>query len=173
MLTKRKNRTSCLSILQKSSNFQFKYRNRLKSNKDIYKKISINYKDMLRTLLIVALGGGVGSALRYAVSKFVQDNMSGAFPYHTFAVNIVGCLLIGLFYGLAARGHLGNNTTTLLLTTGLCGGFTTFSTFCNENIALLRGDNAFVALLYIASSMFCGLLAVMFGYFIIDYITKA
>lgn len=79
---------------------------------------------MLRTLLIVALGGGVGSALRYAVSKFVQDNMSGAFPYHTFAVNIVGCLLIGLFYGLAARGHLGNNTTTLLLTTGLCGGFT-------------------------------------------------
>lgn len=65
---------------------------------------------MLRTLLIVALGGGVGSALRYAVSKFVQDNMSGAFPYHTFAVNIVGCLLIGLFYGLAARGHLGNNT---------------------------------------------------------------
>lgn len=71
---------------------------------------------MLRTLLIVALGGGVGSALRYAVSKFVQDNMSGAFPYHTFAVNIVGCLLIGLFYGLAARGHLGNNTTTLLLT---------------------------------------------------------
>lgn len=128
---------------------------------------------MLRTLLIVALGGGVGSALRYAVSKFVQDNMSGAFPYHTFAVNIVGCLLIGLFYGLAARGHLGNNTTTLLLTTGLCGGFTTFSTFCNENIALLRGDNAFVALLYIASSIFCGLLAVMFGYFIIDYITKA
>ena len=49
---------------------------------------------MLRTLLIVALGGGVGSALRYAVSKFVQDNMSGAFPYHTFAVNIVGCLFL-------------------------------------------------------------------------------
>lgn len=124
---------------------------------------------MLRTLLIVALGGGVGSALRYAVSKFVQDNMSGAFPYHTFAVNIVGCLLIGLFYGLAARGHLGNNTTTLLLTTGLCGGFTTF---CNENIALLRGDNAFVALLYIASSMFCGLLAVALGYLIIDIIAS-
>lgn len=117
--------------------------------------------------LIIALGGGIGSALRYAVSKFVQDSTNGAFPYHTFAVNIVGCLLIGLFYG-----HLGNNTTTLLLTTGLCGGFTTFSTFCNENIALLRGDNAFVALLYIASSMFCGLLAVALGYLIIDIIAS-
>lgn len=125
---------------------------------------------MFRTLLIVALGGGIGSALRYAVSKFVQDSTNGAFPYHTFAVNIVGCLLIGLFYGLAARGHLGNNTTTLLLTTGLCGGFTTFSTFCNENIALLRGDNAFVALVYVASSVLCGLLAVMLGYLIIENI---
>lgn len=125
---------------------------------------------MLRTLLIVALGGGIGSALRYAVSKFVQDSTNGAFPYHTFAVNIIGCLLIGLFYGLAARGHLGNNATTLLLTTGLCGGFTTFSTFCNENIALLRGDNAFVALVYVASSVFCGLLAVMLGYLIIENI---
>lgn len=122
--------------------------------------------------LIIALGGGIGSALRYAVSKFVQDSTNGAFPYHTFAVNIVGCLLIGLFYGLAARGHLGNNATTLLLTTGLCGGFTTFSTFCNENIALLRGDNALTALVYVASSMFCGLLAVALGYMIIDIIAS-
>lgn len=122
--------------------------------------------------LIIALGGGIGSALRYAVSKFVQDSTNGAFPYHTFAVNIVGCLLIGLFYGLAARGHLGNNTTTLLLTTGLCGGFTTFSTFCNENIALLRGDNALTALVYVASSVFCGLLAVALGYLIIDIIAS-
>lgn len=122
--------------------------------------------------LIIALGGGIGSALRYAVSKFVQDSTNGAFPYHTFAVNIVGCLLIGLFYGLAARGHLGNNATTLLLTTGLCGGFTTFSTLCNENIALLRGDNALTALVYVASSMFCGLLAVALGYMIIDIIAS-
>lgn len=122
--------------------------------------------------LIIALGGGIGSALRYAVSKFVQDSTNGAFPYHTFAVNIAGCLLIGLFYGLAARGHLGNNTTTLLLTTGLCGGFTTFSTFCNENIALLRGDNALTALAYVASSVFCGLLAVALGYLIIDIIAS-
>ena len=123
---------------------------------------------MIRTTLIVALGGGVGSALRFLVSKFVQANMVGTFPYHTFAVNVVGCLLIGFFYGLAARGHLGNNTTALLLTTGLCGGFTTFSTFCNENLTLLRSDNVLIAMLYAASSLLCGLFAVFFGYWVIE-----
>lgn len=123
---------------------------------------------MIRTTLIVALGGGVGSALRFLVSKFVQDNTVGIFPYHTFVVNIVGCLLIGVFYALAARGHLGNSTIALLLTTGVCGGFTTFSTFCNENLTLLRADNAIIALLYAASSLLCGLLTVFLGYWVIE-----
>lgn len=123
---------------------------------------------MIRTTLIVALGGGVGSALRFLISKFVQANTTGTFPYHTFAVNVVGCLLIGFFYGLAARGHLGNNTTALLLTTGLCGGFTTFSTFCNENLTLLRSDNALIAMLYAVSSLLCGLIAVFLGYWIVE-----
>ena len=104
---------------------------------------------MIRSLIIVALGGGMGSALRFLASKFVQDNMSGAFPYPTMAVNIMGCLLIGVFYGLSSRGSLGGDSAKLLLTTGLCGGFTTFSTFCNENLSLMRGGHALATLLYI------------------------
>lgn len=123
---------------------------------------------MIRTLLIVALGGGVGSALRFGVSKVVAENVGGAFPYPTLAVNIIGCLLIGLFYGMSSRGSLGGNSVKMLLTTGLCGGFTTFSTFCNENITLLRGGNAIATLLYAGLSVMLGLLAVAVGYWIAE-----
>ena len=123
---------------------------------------------MIRTLFVVALGGGIGSALRFLVSKVVAENVDGPFPYPTFAVNIVGCLLIGLFYGLSSRGSLGGNSVKMLLTTGLCGGFTTFSTFCSENVALLRGGNTIVTLLYAGVSVMLGLMAVAAGYWIAE-----
>ena len=123
---------------------------------------------MIRTLLIVALGGGVGSALRFWVSKVVAGNLDGTFPYSTFTVNIVGCLLIGLFYGLSSRGNLGGSSAKMLLTTGLCGGFTTFSTFCNENLALLRGGRTIIALLYASVSIVLGFFAVAAGYWIAE-----
>ncbi len=124
---------------------------------------------MIRTLLIVALGGGIGSALRFMVSKIVTENMNSTFPYPTFAVNIGGCLLIGLFYGLSSHGNLGGNSVRMLLTTGLCGGFTTFSTFCNENLALLRGGNIIAAALYAGLSIVLGFMAVAAGYWIAEH----
>lgn len=123
---------------------------------------------MIRSLIIVALGGGMGSALRFLASKFVQDNMTGIFPYPTLAVNIVGCLLIGVFYGLSSRGSLGGDSAKLLLTTGLCGGFTTFSTFCNENLSLMRGGHALATLLYTGGSVVLGFIAVAVGYWIAE-----
>ena len=132
-------------------------------------KIQIyNSSIMIRSLIIVALGGGMGSALRFLASKFVQDNMSGAFPYPTMAVNIMGCLLIGVFYGLSSRGSLGGDSAKLLLTTGLCGGFTTFSTFCNENLSLMRGGHALATLLYTSGSVVLGFIAVAVGYWIAE-----
>lgn len=124
---------------------------------------------MARTLLIVALGGGIGSALRFLLSKLVAENAGGTFPYPTLAVNIVGCLAIGLFYGMSVRGHLGGNTTKTLLTTGLCGGFTTFSTFCNENLSLLRDGHYLTALLYAGGSLALGLAAVAAGYWLAEH----
>ena len=123
---------------------------------------------MIRSLIIVALGGGMGSALRFMASKFVQDNMAGIFPYPTLAVNIIGCLLIGLFYGMSSRGNLGGDSAKLLLTTGLCGGFTTFSTFCNENLSLMRGGHALTTLLYTGGSIMLGFIAVAVGYWIAE-----
>lgn len=123
---------------------------------------------MIRSLIIVALGGGMGSALRFLASKFVQDNMTGIFPYPTLAVNVVGCLLIGVFYGLSSRGSLGGDSAKLLLTTGLCGGFTTFSTFCNENLSLMRGGHALATLLYTGGSVVLGFIAVAVGYWIAE-----
>ena len=123
---------------------------------------------MIRSLIIVALGGGMGSALRFLASKFVQDNMAGIFPYPTLAVNVLGCLLIGIFYGLSSRGNLGGDSAKLLLTTGLCGGFTTFSTFCNENLSLMRGGHAFTTLRYTGGSIMLGFIAVAVGYWIAE-----
>ena len=132
-------------------------------------KIQIyNSSIMIRSLIIVALGGGMGSALRFLASKFVQDNMTGVFPYPTLAVNVVGCLLIGVFYGLSSRGSLGGDSAKLLLTTGLCGGFTTFSTFCNENLSLMRGGHALATLLYTSGSVVLGFIAVAVGYWIAE-----
>lgn len=124
---------------------------------------------MIRTILIVALGGGIGSALRFILSKLVADNAAATFPYPTLAVNIGGCLAIGLFYGLSVRGSLGGNAAKTLLTTGLCGGFTTFSTFCNENLTLMRDGHAILAMLYAGGSLALGLAAVAAGYWIAEH----
>lgn len=85
----------------------------------------------------------------------------GHFPLGTFAVNLVGCLLIGLFYGLSE--HTLSPNARLFLTVGFCGGLTTFSTFANENLQLFRDGNVLMFALYAAGSVFFGILAVHLG----------
>ena len=117
----------------------------------------------LRSLLLVAVGGALGSAARFLLSKVVQEHAATAFPLATFAVNVAGCLAIGIVYGLSARGAMTDVGLKLLLTTGFCGGFTTFSTFCNEGCSLLRGGNVWTAFAYMAGSLAAGLAAVALG----------
>jgi len=112
--------------------------------------------------LYVFLGGGVGSVLRYLVGLWIG---STAFPWATFAVNAVGSLAIGLFGGWAARFGWGE-ALRLSLTVGLCGGFTTFSTFSKESLALIEGGSYGLFALYVAGSVALGIIATAIGFWL-------
>ena len=119
---------------------------------------------MIKNIIIVALGGAAGSVARCLVSKAVQGTLLSAFPLGTMAVNVAGCLLIGLAGGLASGPSPAvGQDMKLLLTTGFCGGFTTFSTFMNEAFTLGHGGNPALAALYVGASIAAGLLAVPAG----------
>ena len=118
---------------------------------------------MMKEIALVALGGGVGSALRFLTSALVGRCALGHFPLPTLAVNVAGCFLMGLLASLLGHGTPGGNTLRMLFVTGFCGGYTTFSTFASENVALLQEGRAGMALLYVAVSAAAGLAAVWAG----------
>lgn len=114
-------------------------------------------------ILLVGLGGSAGSILRYLCQKWINESYQHNFPLATFLVNVFGCLLIGVLYALGEKGNILSPQTRLLLITGFCGGFTTFSTFAFENMNLLRiGDNFYFAL-YAVGSVVLGIVAVYVG----------
>ena len=113
---------------------------------------------MLRNILLVALGGAIGSVCRYLLSGM---NVA-SWPWGTFAVNILGSLVIGLLVGLASKGIV-SPEMKLLLITGFCGGFTTFSTFANESLSMMRAGDALQMALYVGASVVVGILAVWVG----------
>jgi fluoride exporter len=119
--------------------------------------------DMIRSLLLVGTGGFIGSICRFLASKFVQGNLTSSFPLGTLLVNITGCLIIGLIYGASDRSPGLTPGWKLFLATGLCGGFTTFSAFANENLALLRDGEFFNFFLYTGLSLFFGIGATFIG----------
>jgi len=118
---------------------------------------------MIKTLLLVGAGGFLGSILRFLTSRFMQENIPSAFPFGTFLVNIAGCFLIGLIYGISEKSSLLTTGWKMFLAVGFCGGFTTFSTFTNENLALLRDGEFFYFFLYTGLSLFLGIAATFLG----------
>jgi CrcB protein len=118
---------------------------------------------MLKSLILVGGGGALGSISRFLATRWVQNYFLSSFPFGTFAVNIIGSLLIGIFFGLSEKYSFFNSDYKLLLTTGFCGGFTTFSTFANENIMLLKDTEIFYAFLYTALSIIIGFSAAYLG----------
>ena len=119
---------------------------------------------MLKALLLVGLGGFAGSAGRYAVHLLVGERWSLIFPWGTFLVNILGCLLIGLLLGAMGRGTaLMDQTVKLLLVTGFCGGFTTFSAFSMDGIHMLQQGHSLQFFIYTLGSVVLGLGATLLG----------
>lgn len=113
--------------------------------------------------IAIFIGGGLGSVMRYGVQMLMHERITiYNFPWATFTVNIVGSFLIGLFYALSARLNL-TAELRLFLTAGLCGGFTTFSTFSNDNLELLRQGQWILCLLYITLSIILGVAACLLG----------
>ena len=128
--------------------------------------IHILYKEM-KEVLIVSIGSFFGGGMRYWISKMVQSCTVIAFPFGTMAVNVTGCLIIGLLSGLSWReGGWMSPSAKLLLTTGFCGGFTTFSTFMNEGAGLMKEENYLYMMLYLFGSLALGLIAVLAGHYL-------
>jgi len=115
-------------------------------------------------ILLVALGGSVGSVTRFLCNKLISN--SSAFPAATLIINISGCLLIGILYGISTKQNYFTPELRLLLMTGFCGGFTTFSAFTLEGMNLIQQQRVLLFLLYFALSVVIGLGATFFGYWI-------
>jgi len=118
---------------------------------------------MLKSLAIVGLGGFLGTVARFLISRYFQFNYPSVFPWGTFTINIIGCLLIGIIYGISEKGAVLNAEFRLFLTVGFCGGFTTFSTFSNDAFLLLRQQEWFRFAIYSSLSFFLCLVAVYIG----------
>ena len=118
---------------------------------------------MIKSILIAGMGGFIGTALRFIVSRYVQLTYASSFPWGTFIVNIAGSLLIGIFFGISEKGQFMTPEWRLFLTVGLCGGFTTFSSFTNDAFMLLGNREIFRFAAYAGLSIFFGILAVILG----------
>jgi fluoride exporter len=117
----------------------------------------------MRILLLIGAGGFIGSVARYLTQQGISKILPIVFPFGTFIVNITGCFLIGVLYAFSDRNNVLSNEWRLFLTTGFCGGFTTFSTFSMESYSLIREEQYFYFALYAGLSVVLGILATFLG----------
>lgn len=125
---------------------------------------------MIKTLLLVGIGGAIGSIFRYLTNWLTTKYFQSTFPLSTFFVNIIGSLLIGLFIGYLGKYFPENHPLKFLLIVGFCGGFTTFSSFALENYNLIQNNNQITAYVYMATSIIFTISAVGLGSYFSKYL---
>ncbi|MBZ4675918.1 MAG: crcB protein [Anaerophaga sp.] len=125
---------------------------------------------MVKSMLIAGFGGFIGTILRFFISRYIQVFFVSTFPWGTLLVNIAGSFLIGVFFGISGKGQFMTAEWRLFLTVGLCGGFTTFSSFSNDALLLLENNEFFRFATYTGLSFLFGLIAVFLGRMLIKMI---
>ncbi len=118
---------------------------------------------MMKMMLLAGVGGFVGTCLRYLTGRLCHLWTLGGFPLGTFVVNVVGCFVIGALLGLAERENILSPTMNVMLVTGFCGGFTTFSSFADDIFLLMQQRNWMLLTLYAGLSLVLGVAMVWLG----------
>ena len=118
-------------------------------------------------MMIVGIGSFLGGALRYVISMTMKNLCGAGFPWGTLSVNLLGCLVFGLLFALFNKYGTTSHPWCLLLTTGICGGFTTFSTFANESIQMLQNGHWGAFITYISISLIAGICLTALGYWVV------
>jgi len=116
----------------------------------------------MRLLIAIGIGSFIGGVIRYMLSLVIQAKTMTVFPFGTLAVNLIGCLMIGLIFGIADKGSM-STEWKLFLATGVLGGFTTFSAFSLETFNMIRLGHHLYAGIYVTSSFVIGLVATIIG----------
>lgn len=118
---------------------------------------------MNRIILLVGIGGFIGSVSRYYSQQIITRFFPSSLPFGTLAINVAGCFLIGVIYAFSEKGNILTPEWRLFLATGFCGGFTTFSTFSFESIQLINDGEWLYVSLYVTFSVFIGFIATYLG----------
>ena len=121
---------------------------------------------MIKSVLIVGIGSFIGGTLRYLISTLFKQYCTQGFPWGTLLVNLMGCFIFGAIFALFSKYSSTSHPWCLLLTTGLCGGFTTFSTFAYESVLMLQQGNLSGFISYVATSLIAGISLFALGYWI-------
>lgn len=122
---------------------------------------------MIKTIVYVAIGSAAGGVGRLLLQQYVQGRINSTFPYGTLSVNLIGCFLIGIVIGLADKGNILSPQARVFLSVGICGGFTTFSSFIAENHSMLQDGEILNTFIYVAVSVIAGLVLTALGVLLI------